>query len=78
MNTNQNPPHNSRLLRCAQAAKYLGAGKKRILALIARGELPFVQLSDRPNSPFLIDVRDLDRLIETRKTQGLTRPCGTA
>lgn len=67
MNTNQAP--NSRLLRCAQAAKYLGAGKKRVLELIAQGELPYVQLSDHPNSPFLIDTRDLDRLIEARKTR---------
>lgn len=69
MNTNENPPHNSRLLRCAQAAKYLSAGKKRILELIAQGELPYVQLSDHPNSPFLIDMRDLDRLVEARKTR---------
>jgi excisionase family DNA binding protein len=67
--TKQDPQHNSRLLRCAQAAHYLGTGKKRILELIAKGELPYVQLSDHANSPFLIDMRDLDRLVEARKTR---------
>jgi excisionase family DNA binding protein len=55
-----------RLLRCAQAATYLGVGTKRIRQLILDGELPYVQLQPG-NSPFLIDVRDLDRFIESRK-----------
>ena len=55
-----------RLLRCSQAAAYLGVGSKRIRQLIVDGELPFVQLQPG-NSPFLIDVRDLDRFIDARK-----------
>jgi hypothetical protein len=63
------PKLTARLLRCAQAARYLGASAKRIRALILSGELPYIQLSEHANSPFLIDVRDLDRLIEARKTR---------
>jgi excisionase family DNA binding protein len=58
----------ARLLRCSQAARYLGVGRKRIRQLIVCGELPFVQLTPG-NSPFLIDVRDLDRFIEARKSR---------
>ena len=57
----------SRLLRCAQAARYLGVGTKRVRQLILRGELPYVQFKPG-NSPFLIDLRDLDRFIEARKS----------
>lgn len=56
----------SRLLRCAQAATYLGVGTKRIRQLILRGELPYIQF-EHGNSPFLIDVRDLDKFIEGQK-----------
>lgn len=59
----------ARLLRCAQAARYLDVSTKRIRKLILDGELPYIQFSDHANSPFLIDVRDLDRLIEARKTR---------
>jgi hypothetical protein len=69
VNTNQTPPHNSRLLRCAEAARYLDTSTKRIRKLILSGDLPYLQLSNHPNSPFLIDVRDLDRLIDARKTR---------
>jgi excisionase family DNA binding protein len=55
-----------RLLRSSQAAAYLGVGTKRIRQLILDGELPYVQLQPG-NSPFLLDVRDLDRFIESRK-----------
>jgi len=55
-----------RLLRTKAAAQYLGLGEKAIRALILRGELAYVQM--RPgNSPFLLDVRDLDRFIEQHK-----------
>lgn len=59
----------SRLLRCADAAEYLSTSRKTIRALIAKGELPFVQLGEGANSPFLVDVRDLDRLLDARKTR---------
>lgn len=55
-----------RLLRTAEAARYLGLGAKAIRRLILAGELPYVQM--RPgNSPFLLDRRDLDRFIEIHK-----------
>jgi excisionase family DNA binding protein len=58
----------ARLLRTREAGRYLSLGDKAIRQLILEGELPFVQL--RPgNSPFLVDVRDLDRFIESRKTR---------
>jgi len=55
-----------RLLRTNEAARYIGVGGKAIRALVASGTLPYVQLRQR-NSPFLIDVRDLDAFIEARK-----------
>jgi excisionase family DNA binding protein len=64
--TPQPVSQNSRLLRCSDAAAYLGVGKKCVRNLIAAGELPCVQLQPG-NSPFLLDVRDLDRFIEARK-----------
>lgn len=55
-----------RLLRTTDAARYLGMGEKAIRHLILVGELPYVQL--RPgNSPFLLDVRDLDVFVERHK-----------
>lgn len=61
-------PTPQRLMRCAQAARYLGIGAKAIRALILRGDLPYVQMKPG-NSPFLLDVRDLDRFIEGRKSR---------
>lgn len=58
-----------RLLRTAQAAKYLGCGTKQIRKLTLQGILPFVQLQPGANSPFLYDRADLDRFIESRKTR---------
>ena len=55
-----------RLLRVTEAARYLSMGTKAIRALIQRGDLPYVQLRAH-NSPFLLDVRDLDAFIEARK-----------
>ena len=63
--TPHNPP---RMLRCVQAARYLGIGTKAIRELILRGELSYVQLKPGGNSPFLIDVRDLDQFIEANKS----------
>jgi excisionase family DNA binding protein len=62
--TQNNPP---RLLRCTQAAHYLSISTKAIRVLILRGELSYVQLKPGGNSPFLLDVRDLDQFIERRK-----------
>lgn len=55
-----------RLLRTAEAARYIGVGQKAIRALIQSGVLPYVQLHGH-NSPFLLDVRDLDDFIDARK-----------
>lgn len=55
-----------RLLRTSEAARYIGVGQKVLRALIQTGKLPYVQLQAH-NSPFLIDVRDLDAFIEERK-----------
>jgi excisionase family DNA binding protein len=54
-----------RLLRTRQAAEYLGLSKDTILAMARSGELPFIQRT--PDSPFLFDVKDLDRWIEDAK-----------
>ena len=65
------PPHldtRPRLLRTGAAARYLGIGTKALRTLILRGELPYVQLQPG-NSPFLLDVKDLDRFIEQRKNR---------
>ena len=56
-----------RLLRTRAAAHYLGLGEKAVRSLVLRGELRVVQLKPG-NSPFLLDVRDLDRFIESHKT----------
>lgn len=69
MTTKQKPQDTSRLIRCEAAAAYLCVGKKRILQLIARGDLPYVQLGERANSPFLIDRADLDQFVRARKTR---------
>jgi excisionase family DNA binding protein len=56
----------ARLLRCSEAARYLRVSKKRIRQLIIDGELPYIQMQPG-NSPFLLDIRDLDRFIEAIK-----------
>ena len=66
--TNKPTDNTGRLLRTVDAARYLGVGKKRIHQLVLTGDLPHVQLKRGGNSPFLIDVRDLDRFIERAKS----------
>jgi excisionase family DNA binding protein len=57
-----------RLLDIHDAAHYLGMSDKAIRRLITAGELPYVQrLPGR--SPYLIDVRDLDRWVEVNKVR---------
>jgi excisionase family DNA binding protein len=58
-----------RMLRCKEAARYLSVGTKRIRQLVLSGELPCIRMDDAQNSPFLIDVRDLDRWIDLHKSQ---------
>jgi excisionase family DNA binding protein len=56
-----------RLLDLADAARYLSMGDKALRALIQRGELPYVQ-TIAGRSPYLLDIRDLDRWIEKSKS----------
>jgi len=62
----QNGQIAARLLRTKEAASYLGLGEKAIRHLITAGRLPYVHMQ-AGNSPFLLDVKDLDRFIEANK-----------
>ena len=53
-----------RLLRLKPAAAYLSLSIWTLRAMIQRGELPAIQ---RENAPWLVDVEDLNRWIETNK-----------
>jgi len=55
-----------RLLKVKEAADYLGVSTWKLRKLIMDGELPYVQ--DGDNSPFLLDVVDLDKWITKYKT----------
>jgi excisionase family DNA binding protein len=56
----------ARLLDISDAARYLSTSDKMIRLLIQRGELPFLQrISGR--SPYLLDIKDLDRWIDANK-----------
>jgi excisionase family DNA binding protein len=56
-----------RLLRVKQCAAYLGTSTKDIRRLIMGGELPFLQRKHGGNSPYKVDVRDLDAWIDAHK-----------
>jgi excisionase family DNA binding protein len=58
----------ARLVRVRFAARYLGISRKLVHNLILEGELPYVKLRPGENSPFLLDMRDLDRFIESAKS----------
>jgi len=58
----------SRLLRLAEAAKYVSASTRLLRALVQEGTLPIVRLSPNDHAPWLVDRNDLDDLIEKRKT----------
>jgi excisionase family DNA binding protein len=59
-----------RLFDIDDAARYLAMSDKAVRELIAGGELPYIQkLPGR--SPYLLDVRDLDRWIDRAKTSAL-------
>ncbi len=55
-----------RLLDLSDAARYLSIGDKALRELIQRGELPYIQRIEG-RSPYLLDLRDLDRWIEKSK-----------
>lgn len=55
-----------RLLDIDDSARYLSMSDKSLRELIIEGQLPFVQ-KIRGRSPYLLDIRDLDRWIEKNK-----------
>jgi excisionase family DNA binding protein len=54
-----------RLLTVDQAGQYVALGRWRIRSLIYSGQLPYVRLGRR----VLIDLKDLDALIDSKKQQ---------
>jgi excisionase family DNA binding protein len=58
-----------RLLDIENAAKYLSVSTRTIRRMIADSELPFIQ-RHAARSPYLLDLRDLDRWIESLKQGG--------
>jgi excisionase family DNA binding protein len=54
-----------RLLRLKSAAHYLSLSPWKLRRLIQDGIIPVVQ--DCEGSPFLLDVRDLDRYVDRNK-----------
>lgn len=56
-----------RALRLKQAALYLSISPRQVRALVQAGELPIIRLFDNDHSPWVLDVRDLDSLIDRRK-----------
>jgi excisionase family DNA binding protein len=57
-----------RVLRLKEAAMYLGVSTRCVRALVAKGELPLVQIAESNRAPWLVDREDLNFLIERRKT----------
>lgn len=55
-----------RLLDIADSARYLSMSDKAIRELIQEGQLPYLQKVPG-RSPYLIDIRDLDRWVEKNK-----------
>jgi excisionase family DNA binding protein len=54
-----------RLLKVKQAATYMSISPWTVRKLVQSQQLRIVKLDDR--GPWLLDVRDLDQFIETRK-----------
>jgi hypothetical protein len=55
-----------RLLDIQDSSRYLSMSDKGVRELIVEGQLPYVQKIPG-RSPYLIDIRDLDRWIEKSK-----------
>lgn len=55
-----------RLLKLKDAAKYLATSLLTLRGIIERGELPVIKGSGE-TSPFRVDMKDLDRWIDTHK-----------
>ncbi len=60
--------HPPRLLDIDESAGYLGMSDKAVRQLIVGGELGYIQKVPG-RSPYLIDIKDLDRWIEGNKTR---------
>lgn len=70
----ESEPQNARaprVLDIRAAAEYLSVGDEVVRRLVREGRLPRVMLSRKR---YLFDIQDLDRLIETEKTQAMERP----
>jgi len=59
-----------RLLDVTEAGRYLGVSHKIVRQLVQTGELPYIQRV-RGRSPYLLDIRDLDRWIDLNKTRAV-------
>jgi len=57
-----------RTLRLKAAAAYLSVSPGTIRSLIQAGELAIVKLVEHDHAPWLVDIRDLDSLVDRRKT----------
>jgi excisionase family DNA binding protein len=64
---NQSEPARPRLLTVEQAGGYLGRSKEAVEHMIASGKIATVRIDRR----VFVDVRDLDRLIEDSKVNGI-------
>jgi excisionase family DNA binding protein len=58
-------PVSQRLLRVRDAARYVALSPWKLRKLVQDGQLPIVKYVE--NSPWLIDVRDLDGWVEHHK-----------
>jgi excisionase family DNA binding protein len=58
-------PSARRLLRLKQAAQYVSLSPWKLRKLIQDGQLPIVKYGE--NTPWLLDVRDLDGWVEGHK-----------
>ncbi len=61
-----------RLLDIDDSARYLAMSDKAVRELITNGELPYIQKVPG-RSPYLIDIRDLDKWIERAKISALNK-----
>lgn len=57
-----------RLLRLKDAANYLAISPGTLRRIVQSGQLEIVRLIDSSTAPWLLDAKDLDKLIERSKT----------
>ena len=56
-----------RLLRLRPASEYLSVAPATLRAIVQRGEIPVIRLTEGGHAPWLIDRADLDGWIERMK-----------